>query len=227
MKYAIKSILFAAAVSFATVNAQASTLGKSNFVVQQLSTNPEFANKTSQDFLLHNNNGSSYLYVEQQEGAVLAIFDVTDPGHMKLTASVQTEARGAYDFVSPIGSSAELIMFRDGSGTAVLDLHRKNAPRIVAIQGVRAAPSEMLGTDGYLASVQQISFPVRAARDLQLVETSQTPRLITTISQVTHQVNRSETGTIFLLNSGKVTVIRRLDAERAYAAEQDRLRDND
>ena len=227
MQHTIKNIFLAAAVIFATVNAEASTLGKSNFIIQELSTNPEFANNTTQDLLLHENNGSTYLYAEQQKGKVLAIFDVTDPAHMKLRASIQTDAHGAYDFASPIGTSAELIIFRDGSGTALLDLHKKNAPRIIAIEGAATAPTEMLGTAGYLSSTHQAFLPVRQARSVQLVETSLTPRVITTLSQVTHQINRSETGTIFLLNAGKVTVIRRLDAEREYAEEQDRLRDND
>ncbi|WP_263355210.1 hypothetical protein [Acidicapsa acidisoli] len=227
MNHTVKSIFLAAAVSFASVNAQASTLGKSDFIVQELPTNPQLAQNTNQDFLLHENNGSSYLYVEQQEGAVLTIFDVTDPAHMKLAASVRTEAHGAYDFVSPIGTSAELIMFRDGSGTAVLDLRKHNAPRVVAIQGPATAPTEMLGTAGYLSSMQHAYFPVHQARDIQLVETSLTPRVVTTVSEVTRQINRSETGTVFLLNTGKVIAIRRLDAEREYANEQERLRDND
>jgi hypothetical protein len=227
MNHTVKNIFFAAAITFASVNAQASTLGKTDFVVQELATNPELAKNTNQDFLLHENNGSSYLYVEQQEGAVLTIFDVTDPKHMKLAASVRTEAHGAYDFVSPIGSTAELIMFRDGSGTAVLDLRKHNAPRVVAIQGSATAPTEILGSAGYLSATLHASFPIHEARDIQLVETSLTPRVVTTVSQVTRQINRSETGTVFLLNTGKVIAIRRLDAEREYANEQERLRDND
>jgi hypothetical protein len=227
MNHTVTSIFLAAAVSFASVNAQASTLGKTDFIVQELSTSPELAKNTNQDFLLHENNGSSYLYVEQREGAVLTIFDVTDPGHMKLAASVRTEARGAYDFVSPIGSTAELIMFRDGSGTAVLDLRKHNAPRVVEIQGSTTAPTEMLGTTGYFSSTLRANFPIHEARDIQLVQTSLTPRVVTTVSQVTRQINRSETGTVFLLNTGKVIAIRRLDAEREYASEQERLRDND
>jgi hypothetical protein len=130
MKHTIKNILLATAVTFSTACAQASTSVKTNFVVQGLSTNSEFAQNTSQDLLLHDDgNGSTYLYVEQQQGAVLAIFDVTDPQHMKLSKSVPTEARGTYDFATPIGGSAELIAFRDGSGTAVLDLRKAKAPR--------------------------------------------------------------------------------------------------
>jgi hypothetical protein len=40
------------------------------------------------------------------------------------------------------------------------------------------------------------------------------------VTGVTRQVNRAETGTVFLVGDGKVTVIRRIDAERSYAIDQ-------
>jgi hypothetical protein len=60
-------------------------------------------------------NGSTFLYVEQQQGAMLSVYDVTNPGRIKLEASVPTGAHKRFDFVSAIGDS-ELIAFRDGSG---------------------------------------------------------------------------------------------------------------
>src|ERR1700733_15034155 len=164
MKHTIKTILLATAVTFGTVCAQASTAVKTNFIVQTLSANPEFAQNTSQDLLLHDDdNGSTYLYVEQQQGALLTIFDVTDPQHMKLSKSVSTEARGTYDFVTPIGGSAELIAFRDGSGTAVLDLRKAKAPRMTVIEGSASVPTEILGTSGYL-SLRQHAAPTASAQ---------------------------------------------------------------
>jgi hypothetical protein len=181
--------------------------------------NPEFARNTNEDLLLHDgDDGSTYLYVEQQQGGVLTIFDVTNPDHMKLVKSVPTETRGSYDFVTPLGGSAELISFRDGSGTAVLDLRRAKTPRMTVIQGPASLPTETLGTVGYL-SLRQHAIPTASAqlRDVDLVETSQSPRLLTTVTGVTKQIARPETGTIFLLGEGKVTVIRRKDAEQEYA----------
>jgi hypothetical protein len=219
MKQIIKSILLATAVTFGTIYAQAATLPKTNFIVQTLSTNPEFVRNTSEDLLLHDgDDGSTYLYVEQQQGRVLAIFDLTSPDHMKLAKCVPTEARGSYDFVTPLGGSAELISFRDGSGTAVLDLRRAKTPRMTLIQGPASLPIETLGTVGYL-SLRQHAIPTASAqlRDIDLVETDQSPRLLTTVTGVTKQIARAETGTIFLLGEGKVTVIRRKDAEQEYA----------
>jgi hypothetical protein len=219
MKQTIKSILLATVVTFGTIYAQASTSAKTNFIVQTLSTDPDFARNTSEDLLLHDgDDGSTYLYVEQQQGRVLAIFDVTDPDHMKLVKSVATDARGSYDFVAPLGGSAELISFRDGSGTAVLDLRKSKTPRMTLIDRSASLPTEILGTAGYL-SLRQHAMPIAAeqSRDVQLVETNQSPRLFTTVTGVTKQTARAETGTIFLIGEGKMTVIRRKDTEREYA----------
>jgi hypothetical protein len=222
MKDTIKSILVATAVTLMTACAQASTPAKSDFIVQALSTNPALAQNTSQDLLLHNdNNGATYLYVEQQHGAVLSIFDVTNPARMTLAASVHLEARGTYNFVTPVGGSAELIAFRDGSGTAVLDLHKVKYPRLISIARATSAPTEMLGTAGYLSVREPATATAPAQlRDVQLVETSHSPRLITTVTSVSQQVTNPQTGTIFLLGNGQITVIRRLDSEQDYAVQQ-------
>jgi hypothetical protein len=222
MKHTITNAVLAMAVTFGTVYAQASTLAKSDFIVQELSTNPDFAQNTSEDLLLHDdNNGSTYLYVEQQQGSVLTIFDVTNPAHMKLIKTVYTEARGTYNFVSPVGASKELIAYRDGSGTAVLDLRKSKSPRLSATVRSAYVPTEMLGTEGYLSVSQPATSTASAhPQDIQLVETSQSPRLLATVMSVTKQVTRPETGTIFLLGEGKITVIRRVDSERDYTFAQ-------
>lgn len=222
MKNSIRMILATTAITFATTCALAATPAKSNFIVQALSTNPAIAQNTSQDLLLHNNtNGSTYLYVEQQHGAVLSVFDVTNPARMTLAASVHLDARGTYRFVTPIGSSAELIAFRDGSGTALLDLHKVKYPRVIPIARSVSVPTEMLGTAGYLSVAQPAAATAPAQlRDVQLVETGTSPRLLATVADVSQQVTNPETGTIFLLGHGQVTVIRRLDSELNYAVQQ-------
>src|ERR1700756_2111588 len=59
--------------------------------------------------LLDTIDGRTPLYIEQNQGARLAILDVTDPGHVKGEGSVQLDA-APFDF-------------RQGRGSAVLDLH--------------------------------------------------------------------------------------------------------
>jgi hypothetical protein len=225
MKNAIKNVVLATAVlvsAASTLTASAFEKPKSNFIVQQLSSKPEFTQNSTQDLLLRaDDHGTSYLYVEQQQGALLTVFDVTDPQHMKLTAEVPTEARAAFDFVTPVGATSELIAFRDGSGNAVLDLRKAKAPRLSNVGGV-GNPNELLGNSGYLtSSLTQVKAVAPQPREVQLVETTGTPRTIATMANVTRQINRAETGTIFLLGDGKVTVIRRIDAERQYAIDQE------
>jgi hypothetical protein len=225
MKNAIKNVVLATAVlvsAASTLTASAFEKPKSNFIVQPLSSKPEFTQNSTQDLLLRaDDHGTSYLYVEQQQGALLTVFDVTDPQHMKLTAEVPTEARAAFDFVTPVGATSELIAFRDGSGNAVLDLRKAKAPRLSNVGGV-GSPNELLGNSGYLtSSLTQVKAVAPQPREVQLVETTGTPRTIATMANVTRQINRAETGTIFLLGDGKVTVIRRIDAERQYAIDQE------
>src|SRR6266481_4424222 len=83
---------------------------------------PELARKRGQAMLLHaTGDGRTHLYIEQNDGARLAVFDVTDPGHVTVEGSAQVDAPGAFDFVSSLGDYAELVRFRNGQGEAVLD----------------------------------------------------------------------------------------------------------
>jgi hypothetical protein len=45
--------------------------------------------------------------------------------------------------------------------------------------------------------------------------------VLTTLTGVTRQVNRPETGTIVLLAKGKITVVRQRDVERQYTMNQE------
>src|ERR1700710_2936471 len=82
---------------------------------------PEQAQAPADSLFLHSDNaGSTYLYVEQQQGARLSVFDVTDPARIKLVASEPLAAEGAFDFVRPLGDHAELVHFRDSQTEAVL-----------------------------------------------------------------------------------------------------------
>jgi len=82
--------------------------------------------------------------------------------------------------------------------------------------------TEVLGTAGYLSSsIPQVHTVAAQSRDIQLVEADRSPRELTTLTAVTRQINRPETGTVFLLAEGKVTVIRQRDAERQYTMDQE------
>src|ERR1700726_1913492 len=104
MNFTVKTALLSSTLALATLVNQANASVKPNLVVQPLTTHT--ATGDAQDLLLRaNDDGSAYLYIEQQQGALLSVFDVTDPTHIKLAASVETGTHGAYDFVRAIGNS--------------------------------------------------------------------------------------------------------------------------
>ncbi len=219
MNFTAKIALLSTALALTMTGNQANAEVKTQLVVQPLS--PHFAAGDAEDLMLHSvHDGSTYLYVEQEQGAMLSVFDVTNPAHMKLEASVQTGAQGAFDFAGRVGDD-ELIVFRDGSGIATLNLHKAKAPRLM-LGGGSATATELLGTSGYLASTfEPIAPVVSEARSVQVVaETAAAPRVVGTVSEVTRQVSRPETGTTFLLGQHGVTVIREVDVERQYKDKQ-------
>src|ERR1700733_285380 len=73
----------------------------SNLIVVPPTDLPELARQTGEAMLLHDTiDGRTLLYIEQNQGARLAIFDVTDPVHIKGKGSVQLGgAAGPFDFV--------------------------------------------------------------------------------------------------------------------------------
>ena len=87
-------------------------------------------------FLRDASDGRAVLYVEQNHGAQLALFDVTDPSHVKSEGSVQLGASGPFDFVSPLGGQQELVRFRQDQGGAVLDLHKAWLPSLKPPPGI-------------------------------------------------------------------------------------------
>jgi hypothetical protein len=105
---------------------------------------PELARQSGDAMFLHETSaGRTLLYIEQDQGARLATFDVTDPVHIKGEGSVQLDVGGPFDFVSPLGTQAELIRFRQDHEDAVLDLHKERVPQLKA----------RLGDDGYTDTV--------------------------------------------------------------------------
>ena len=79
-----------------------------------------------------------YLYVEQENGLQIAIFDVSDPQKIKFKGLAKLDAPAPFDFVQPAGQSLELIRYRDGRGIAVLDLGKPRSPVLKAV-GAAAA----------------------------------------------------------------------------------------
>lgn len=194
---------------------------KSNdLIVMEPGDLPELAQSPGNSlFLYQDDHGSSFLYVEQQQGARLTVFDVTEPSKVTLVSSTKLDTPGPFDFVRPLGESAELIRFRDNRGVAVLDLHKPKVPAFRVIDALREpGPTESLGETGLLLINEPYNYIPAQAHDYQVVDLSHPsePVLLTTIKDVKHRVGRDETGTTYVLGSAGLTVIRRPRVEEDY-----------
>jgi hypothetical protein len=179
-------------------------------------------------FLYADSAGSTYLYVEQQQGARLSVFDVTDPARIKLVVSTPLAAEGPFDFVRPLGDHAELVYFRASQKEAVLDLRKTKRPVLRMISTVTdLGPAESLGESALLVTSQTRNYVPPVARDYQVFDiTASDPAQLAAVKNVKHRVTNDETGTTFLLGSNGLTVVRRLNVENDYKVHQMQMQGN-
>jgi len=195
-----------------------------HLIVEQPTDLPEMARTPGQAlFLYQAEDSATYLYVEQQNGARLAIFNVTDPAKIKAAASVSVKTPGAFDFVRPLNDRPELVRFRDSGELAELDLREPKSPTLKI--------ANTLGEPGHTESLGQTSLVMinghyryvgGVAHDYHLMEVSDPahPAPVATIKQVKHKVVNEETGTTYLLGSDGLTVVRRPRVEEDYKVEK-------
>jgi hypothetical protein len=172
---------------------------------------PELARQTGEAMLLRETtDGRAILYVEQEQGARLAIFDVTDPVHIKGKGSVKLGSPGTFDFVSTVGSKQELIQFRQRGETAVLNFHNGELPNIEEFQGLTKPGSvTRLGNDALIVAGHDTERP--SARDYPVVDTASAQEFHSFFDgkQVRAEVSKADTGTTFLLADEGLYVVRR------------------
>ena len=170
---------------------------------------PVLARQTGESMFLHDTiDGRTLLYIEQNHGARLATFDVTDPVHIIGKGSVRLDASGPFDFVSPLGDQAELVRYRHGHDEAVLDLPTMKDPQLRTVPGLKSGrPVAALGRDGFAVSGQAEASP----RDYQMVDTVHSDEIncVSDVKQGREQVTKADTGTTFMLTENGLYVIRR------------------
>ena len=173
---------------------------------------PALARRAGEAMFLHDSgDGRNLLYVEQDNGMELAIFDVTDPGHVIERGSVRLDAPGIFDFVVHLGKRGDLVRLRDGRGDAVLDL--RGTPALRAISGLNTQNSVVLVADeDWRIAGQPINVPnTHVARDYEIFTSAEVPGTdgIVEIKQVVQETTNSDTGTTFLLTRSGLFLIRR------------------
>jgi hypothetical protein len=168
-------------------------------------------------FLRDSMDGRTFLYVEQHEGAQLAIFDVTDPAHVTTRGSVQLDGAGPFDFVADLGKRGELVRFRGGHGAAVLDL--RNVPVLMKVPGLDAQNSTiLLADDSSRLSGRAVSAATdQSTRDYKVFRSGESPSddRVVEIKKVRQEVTNPDTGTTFLLAENGLYVVRRPSLEAA------------
>ena len=188
-----------------------------NLVVVPPTDLPELARQTGEAMLLHETiDGRTLLYIEQIHGTQLAMFDVTDPGHVKGEGSVQIDAPGVFDFVATLGNRAEVVRFRQGQGSAVLDLHKVNAPTLTKVQGLTLQGATVaLGDDGFTVTSRADPY-ARSPQDFQVVDATilGDPNHVIDVREVREELTKHDTGTSFFLTQNGLYVVRRPTVER-------------
>jgi hypothetical protein len=185
---------------------------------------PEQAQTPGNSFFLYqDDNFNTYLYVEQQQGAKLSVFDVTDPAKIKFISSTTLTVPGAFDFVRPLDGHAEMIRFRDNKGVAVLNLQKAKNPTFKVVNGLNdPGVTETLGETGFLTVNEPYDYVRAIPRDYQVVDiaTPSDPTVLATVKQVKHKVVNNDTGTTFLLGVDGLTVVRRTRVEDDFKTQQ-------
>jgi len=202
-----------AIVATGTIAAPAAYARPSNNLILVPPTDlPASARQTGEAMFLHDTeDGRTFLYVEQQDGARLAVFDVTDPAHVRGEGSVQLDAAGPFDFVAHLGKRGELVRFRGGKGDAVLDL--RGTPALKKMPGLDTQNSTILvADDNWRVAGQPINAPfAHGPRDYKIFQSGESPGddRVVEVKQVRQEATNADTGTTFLLAQNGLYLIRR------------------
>jgi hypothetical protein len=220
-----KALIATAILALFGTTAHAAARPHSKTIVVESPDNlPVLAQADANAMYLHNTtDGRTFLYVEAQNGRQLTVLDVTDPGEIERKAQTTIPANSAFDFVRSIGDEAAMIRYQNGSGFAVLNFKHYKRPVLVnSSVWENGDTSEALGQTALLVSSNEATIrPFSDPRNYKVVDTSNTsqPGMLATIPEVKQRLDKSDTGTLFLLNKDGVTVVRRLRVEQAHQVE--------
>jgi hypothetical protein len=204
------AVVLVACGAVAAPAAFAQPLGK--IIVVPPAELPDLARQSGEAMLLQKrSDGSTLLFVEQNQGAGIAVLDVTDPSRVRSEGAVHVDAPGPFDFVFSLGHDGELVRFRQDQGEAVLDLHKVKLPSLKRVQGLTFLGAiTRLGEDGFIVTNQR-DMPAQSSRDYQVVDTSNLQSLdrVLDVKQVRQELTDNGTGATFLLTENGLYVIRR------------------
>lgn len=215
--------LIGAVALFGSANAQQPH--SNSVIVEQPESLPELARDTgiALDLNTDSGDGSAYLYVEQEDGRRLVVFNVSDPARLRVVRVIKLSAAGPFDFVKRVGGSSILIRYRNDQREALLDVHKAKAPELKTLSGTAYfGRLEALAPSTYLAISDPVLGTSKAPRDYQVIDASNPadPAVLYTARTVIDSTTRDETGTTFLLGESGLTIVRNPEMEEQYAVEQ-------
>jgi hypothetical protein len=210
------SRLFIALFVISATVIPATAEGKGDLVIVPSNKLPEKAHRAGQAMKLHLVSPDTlYLYVEQDNGRSIAVFDVSHPRKIVLKAFVTVDAPASFDFVETVGRHTELIRYTDGSGNALLDLSKPKLPRIKSLAATASEayilPIKEAGSG--ISGVVTKPYISSASAAYQVILPSR-PQQILTVREVIQQLRDEANGTTYLLGSDGLTVIRDLKREQ-------------
>jgi hypothetical protein len=217
-------VIVAACVVGASANAAITSRSK-DIVVMLPADLPEAAQLPGQSMELHSfSDGTTYLYIEQQQVQRILVLDVTKLSKVKFIASVKLDIPAPFDFVRDLGGSAALVCYRDNRGSAVVDFQMRKDPVIAPASNLnQAGHTEEVGDTGFLMVNEARLQAGYAPKDYQVVDSYEPrdPRLIATVKQVQKKITDGNTGAVFLLGTEGLTVVRqpRVEEQQKLEAE--------
>jgi hypothetical protein len=220
----VGGVLIGVVMSLSSVGAQTAS-HSSRVIIERPETLPELARVpgVAFDLNLDAGNGGAYLYVEQENGKRLVVFDVTDPSRLRMVRVIQLPVAGPFDFGERVGDSAILIRFRDDQSEALLDVRKAKSPELKTLRGALYPDRiESLDSFTYLTRSEPALDVSKAPHDYRLIDASNPtdPTVLYIAKSVTDSTTRDETGTTFLLGASGLTIIRHPEMERAYETER-------
>jgi len=220
----MKVVALVASILAITVGVQAKAKPHSkSIIIDSPADLPEFAQRSSEAMFLHStHSGQFFLYLEQDQGKTLAILDVTSPASIRQVGRTSLGARSPFDFLQALDDSSVLIHYRDRSGFAVVNFKKYKQPVLTTVPDLpESASVRILGRDTLLLTSSGGSSTPSEDRRCTVIDISnpQNPSSVVVITGVKQELERSETGTMFLLNKDGLTVIRRPTVEEDFETE--------
>jgi hypothetical protein len=228
IEYAAKYFgLLSVCIIFVSCAADAqATSHAQDVIIETSAALPVESRQPANAFYLNTNSGDgkAYLYIEQQSGKNLVVLDVTDLAHIKVVRSMDLSFSEPFRFAEELNNSYVVLRSINQKEMALLNTHKAKSPVLEAVDAFQHADHvQSIGSSTFLlASAHGAPSVSSTLQEYQVVESTKRTgfSILYSTKGVIASISRDETGTIFLLGSEGLTVIRTPEKEAEYEALQ-------